>query len=181
MAQVWCTGPAYIYVAPTGSPQFLGTAERAPVIDLVPAFLPVLNDLGGRLKPFDKSYQGEDGIVVARVNRWNEPVYQSIESATNNGTPGTDASGDIGTLMFQEDKAYEVWVVFPYAASKAAMSGMPSGYHFFGAWLEQDRLDPLGTEPRCLNLMWYCGRTFSPSTGAFTCYDYTISGLPNIN
>jgi len=197
MAKLYVTGPAHLFVGPTiysqgqlgltGPLQYLGTAEYAPNIQIRAGYLPVHNDLGGSVVPFDSSFQGEEGFTFVDINRYNEIVLARIQARPRNHFAnqqpprGLNYPGDIGSLMIQEGLAYSVVVVFPYAA-KPAMAGMPFGYRFPFSWLlGPDDLKELGTKPRKVGLVFYHGRGFNPLNGQFLVYDNTLPQLPAID
>lgn len=186
MAQCFTSGPALIFTGTqqTFQPEFLGTSEFSPYIDISPAFKPVFNDLGGRLIPFDKTFQGEEAFVYYNLTRWNEDVYARCAARPRpTGTRGKSVAGDIGALMNQQNLAYPIWVKFPYANDPAFAPDMPQGYHFLNAWLEgPDHMEPLGTEARALRIFFYCSRFFNVNDGSFTCYDNdmaAVAAFPN--
>jgi hypothetical protein len=194
MAQPYVTGPAHLYagVGAGGAPFFIGHAMRTPRITIRPHFSPVWCDLTGQTVPYDWIFDGEEGFVTYDVSRWNEAGYAALAARPRaTGARGITLPGDIGSLMITELFAYQLWVVFPYAA-KPAYASMPPGYHFLNAWLEgPDELDDLGTTARRNRLVFHCGRsgviTTSPTGGqglTLTLYDTLVAsftGLPSIN
>lgn len=174
MAQLWCTGPALLYVGlgsvSNPTPVFVGTDNDTPTIDIIPRFREVRNDIGGE-DPLDDSYQGRSAAVRYKINRMDEVAIAALEqtnpfSATQRGA---DDPGDVGSLMVTEGKAFPVWVVFPYAANspipaiaKAAMLGMPAGYHFVAGHLTRDTHSRLGTKEKDFDLEIVCRRIYKP-------------------
>jgi hypothetical protein len=186
MASAFCTGPALIYcgVGAGYSPAFLGTAERGVRMRIKRHFSPVMNDLAGD-EPYDWSYLGQGGLLMATLTRWNEAVYAAMAAAANPflNTRGSDVSGDTGTLMLTEGVSYPVWVRFPYAVKTAYVAaGMPAGYRWYSCFLMgPDDLDPVGTQPRKLHLVWYASRSYSVLLNKFVLYDHDMNGLPVFN
>ncbi len=196
MAQPFVTGavPIFCGVGGSASPIFLGHSERYPRIEIRPSFSPVFVDVAGQKVPYDYVYDGEEAYVTADVTRFNEATYAIIadRAATNNTNGlailrGNNAPGEIGTLMVTEGIAYGLWLPFFYS-TKAAMATMPPGYHFAAAFLEgPDTLDPLGTAPRKIHMVWHCVRKFDTTQsnsfgwGGFNLYDNnpaSFVGLP---
>jgi hypothetical protein len=181
-AQQWSTGPALIFVGTGsgGTPEFLGTAERAPRISHRPFYVPNHNDLAGTAIPLDKQYMGETGTVFADLSRWDEAVMAKICSKPNTqGTRGENDVGEYGAFMIQEGYAVPLWVQFVYAA-KSAMSGMEAGYHYFYSWLESDDKDP-GMQAKKGRVAWYCHPRFefgANNMPIFDLYDHDMTGLP---
>jgi hypothetical protein len=193
MAQLYTTGPVDLWVAPQGQgPFFLGHSEKGPSFQVRPQFSDVFVDLGGQNVPFDVVYQGEDALVTVDLARWNQNVLALIQDIATLGAggnaPGNDPSGAIGTLMLTEQKAYPLYLRFPYA-SKAAFSTGPSGaeppgYRFLFAMLQEDGFPDLGTKARKQHLVWHCLRAFNPSqgiVGQFTLMDFNMTSLGSIN
>ncbi len=76
--------------------------------------------------------------------------------------------------MNAEKSSVVVWVVFPY---QKFFPDMPAGYHFLNAWLEgPDRLDPLGTDARGLDVLFYASQKLGGDAG-LTCYDNDVSAV----
>lgn len=203
MAKQYVTGPAHLFVGvdPTivratttavagaagavrsVAPAYLGTAERYPKISLRPAYEPTYTDQGAKV-PHDMAFMGEEGFVAADISRWNEPVYNALASRPRHraGLRGFTGSQDHGSLLIAEGLAYELWVLFPYASKAAFSADMPAGYHFHAAYLiGPDELEPLGTTPRKIRLMWHALRTYTAQNGSYQLYDHDMSGLPTIN
>lgn len=211
MAQLFCTGPAHIYIGvpnitrgfirttkPTSTsyaggasvslegvdvavtPLYLGTAEKTPKITLRPAWREAFADQGGEV-PHDVAFAGEEAFVSADISRWNETTYNVLASRPSHtaGARGASLLGEIGTLMVTEGRTAPLWVVFPYAL-KPAYASMPGGYHFVASFLVgPDELEPLGTNPRKIRLIWRCLRKYIPGSGTYQLYDHNVNGLPS--
>jgi hypothetical protein len=216
MAQPWVTGVAHIFVRPPNlsllqgfnnqAIGYLGTAKKWPQIALARYYHPVWNDLGGSKIPIDELWQGEDALVGAEVNRWNELVYEAIATIPLGGAGVTGSNGpaEMGTAMVFEGFTFDVWVAFPYSpalgwpTAKAAYLGMPPGYHFPACVnLGPDRLQPIGVgEERSTHLLFKAKRIYNPAAfssggatysgsgvnfssggAAFTCYDFNFTGI----
>jgi hypothetical protein len=172
MAQLWTTGPAFLYVGINGltnrGPVFVGTDEDGPTIEIGPRYQEVKNDIGGD-EAMDDSYQGRSATIDYNLNRWEEVAIAALEQTNpfSNSLRGTDDPGDVGSLMITEGKAFSLWVVFPYAVTspiaaiaKAAMLGMPAGYHFYATILTTDNHTRLGTKPRRLRFGFKARRLY---------------------
>lgn len=195
MAQLYCVGPCAIHVGiPVGgglqgkTKAFLGHCEDAPQVQLRPASEPVFCSLGGVKVPFDKSFQSEEGFISLDLTRYNQLIVDRIRqraafSTTPVSQPGFFTSDDMGTLMIQENAAFEVWLVFPYAIHPAmAAGGMMPGYHFWACDpCGPDDLGPLGTRARKEHLAFHAIPKYDYATGRLTLYDYDTTGLTAIN
>jgi hypothetical protein len=165
MATPYVTGPAHVFVGlgSGGTPIYLGTCERYPKILIRPANEPHFNDMGGKV-PFDMAHMGEEGFTSGDFNRFNETTYAVLASRPRGpaGVRGLNVAGEIGALYLTEGFAYGVWVSFPYVAKPVfAAAGMPAGYHFLASYLVgPDELEPLGTTPRKIRLIWHHLRAF---------------------
>jgi hypothetical protein len=159
---------------------YLGTCENGVTIREVPEYEPVMNDLGGTRKPFDRLFQGSDALSIGVLTRWNEAVYQRISSIPNYlGNEGFELPGAIGTLMITEGWAYHVYLQFPYFAKALfANNAMMPGYHFPFSYLEGPIEQERGTRPNKRHLTFYHGRGYNPATGVFGLYDYNLSVVP---
>lgn len=186
MAQLYCTGPAHIYAAPPGALgalSYLGTCEDAPVIRINAEFEPVRNDIGGKRKPFDMQYQGEDALISIDLNRYNESVYSLLAARPAGASPrGSDVLTDIGTLVMTEGAQSAIVVQFPFVA-KASMvaGGMPPGYYFPTCVTIAPEELRQGTRPKKVNMVFYAWSQWSPVTQGFLLYSNVLPALPTIN
>jgi hypothetical protein len=197
MAQLYCTGPAHVFVgvpngfAANGKTAFyLGTCEDSPRVTLRPAEEAVFNALTGTKIPFDKSFQGEEAFIGLDLTRYNSRVLnlvrkRSVWSATPAATPGPGVFGsfDLGTLALTEGAAFTCWLVFPYQA-KAVMNvgGMPAGYRFIACTpVGPEELGPLGTRARKEHVMLHAIMAYNPVTGQKLLYDDNLVGLPAVD
>ncbi len=190
MAQGYVRGPTHIYCGVGGgdTPVYLGTAERSPRISIRPSFSPYWNDLAGQKVPYDWGFDGEEGFVVADLTRWNQATLAALQARPRGpflSTPGISLAGEIGTMMFTENFAVPLWLLFPYS-TKPAYATEPQGYHFFGTFLVgPDDLDNNNTGMAKVRCVWYCGRYGTinqPVFGAnWSLYDNDCSGLPAID
>lgn len=192
MAQLWCTGPAHIFLSFTeqvesecalgtlpGNLEYLGTAEVAPEITIIPVHKPVYNDLGGEV-PFDQSFQGEYATISALLTRWNESVYQHLAARPRYiaGLAGTNALGDTGTLALTEGKYIGVSVFFPYTL-KLAYTGMPGGYAFTSCVaIGPDKFARIGTQSRATLVNFLGIPIFNASTQGRQLYLEYPPGTP---
>lgn len=175
MAQLWTTGPAFLYVGVGANyaPYELGTDEASPTMDIAPAFEPIANDIGGS-DPLDDTYMGKSARIDYAFNRWNENVLAAIEKTNpfSLAARGRDDPGDVGSIMQLEGKAFPVWVVFsfaltsPFAAMrKAAMAGLPAGYRFPSCTLVRDNHNRLGTRNKRTAFTFQARRLYANLAG----------------
>lgn len=202
-AQQFSTGACHIFVSQGGAmvespgqgtiqtalpfgaiPQYFGTAETRPRIDIRPEFTPVYdNDFGGVAR--DQLYDGFDAIVAADTNYWDEDIFRQMAARTrkvgSEDIRGIDWAGlSVGTLMVAEGMTFELWLQFPYGGTGQKFAKMPAGYHFFAAHLlGPDRIEP-GTAPKRIRLLWYCQRIKDTSTGDLKLYDHDMSAVPSL-
>lgn len=141
MPQPWVTGPVFIFVGvgvettpqgPVGGysnasviqptsvhagrrPVLLGTAEAGPRVVKRPFFRQLKTDVSGDVAD-DVCFTGEDALIFADVNWWDESVYRRISSRPfyfrNRGVVD---SLSVGTLMQREFCTYRLYLYFPYA------------------------------------------------------------------
>jgi hypothetical protein len=169
-------GPANIYYAVggiTGLWTFLGTCESAPFIRPVPEYVPAMADVGGPVKPTDWVYAGEDGLVVARLNRWDDlGAYDTLRNRPRHagtGLGGQNIAGDIGSLMMRDGLGLGLVIQFPnFLAPQNVAQGMPPGYRFFNVEsFGPDEIKP-GTDTETLDLVFRCMRVYQPVGGGTT-------------
>lgn len=185
----FCTGPGFIYVsksafgspssaanvAPSGTPAkadilYLGTCEGTVRIRVNPEYEPIMNDVAGVRLPLDYSYQGRDAELVGTLTDWNEAVYQRLQKIVNS-TLGTDAFGDIGTLMHLEGGTVHCWIHFPYTAKSTYTAlGQPPCYHF-GACRPIGEEMPVGTSASKRLFALKADRYYNPSDASMKLYD----------
>lgn len=184
MAQLYCTGPAHVFVGfsnqtGVGTPLYLGTAEDAPEIELGPEFEPVMNDISGKKKPLDMQYQGEDALISVDLNRYNEATYALLAQRINSGAPrGTDNALDIGSLAATEGLQLCCAILFPFAAKPAmGAGGMPPGYYFPAVVPIGPEKLTMGTKPKKVNVLLYAWPLYNFATGTFTLYTNTLPSL----
>lgn len=196
-------GPAHIYYAVggiTGLWTYLGTSETAPIIRPMPEYGPVFTDQGGPLKQTDWMYGGEDGMVVVRLNRWDDlGAYDTLRARPTHagtGIGGQNNLSDIGSFMLADKQALGLIVQFPdFSTTWNVAQGMPPGYRFFAAEpFGPDEIKP-GTDTETLDLVFRCmrvpvysnGVTAMPLPaavssfvfrGGFAWYDNVIPALP---
>lgn len=192
MSQAFSTGPMHVFcgVGSNYSPIYFGTSKNGCPVELLPEWDAVFNDLSGTKHPYDKIYEGTVGMVRGDFTRYKEGVYLTMQNRTamalgGGSVAGIDAAGAIGTLMVTEGAAFPLWIQFPYASKIAMQNGvngaLPNGYHFFAAELEGPDVRKGGTGENAISLVWWCGRVFNPVTGAFSCYDFNMAGLPGLD
>jgi hypothetical protein len=197
MSQLWSTGPAYFYAAPSpgvyttgGAPLFIGTVETKPIIDVDDEWTPVRNDIGGSV-PIDKLFDGQSGMVTCDFNRFNYGVMQALCTVPNTAAalgfgrlppnafaPGFNQAGDVGTLAVTEGQVFALIIVFPYWQKPAygggggpAAGGMVPGYRFWGAETNKESIHG-GTDAHRKRLIFDCQRV--PYTGG-------VAGAPAPN
>ena len=162
---------------------YLGTPERPADIDIRPYYEDVMNDLAGGMAPFDAMYVGQDALITFDLTVWNAPVLELLKNFANpggGGNAGTDKSGDRGTLMLYEAKAWELYIGYP-RSSLPAMSTLPAGYHFAACFLQGPHKMTPGLKPykeRCVI------RALAPyfvDGQGFLLYDHDMSGASTVN
>ena len=164
MAQHWGTGPAFIYVGLGGAkgplstnsvgittnhrlPIYLGTTEKTPRLQYRPSYKDVFDNSYGSVIPADKTYHSQDAMVTARFTRFNFKTLQELQDYSRHvdslSVAGSDESDAIGSLIVNEDLAYRLWIVFPYAEKQSMKPGgtvgeLPKGRRFLRAYLTND-------------------------------------------
>jgi hypothetical protein len=146
-------GPAHIYVGPgagpAGSPgggggmQYLGTAERSPLIEILPEYYQVFADSTARRVPFDELWGGEHALIRADLTRFDAAVY-------------LDAAGKAGHLAGIIRSQGAFIRLEGYALQVAVNFEFGGGYLFPACSLvNPERLDDLGTMVRKLGVVFH--------------------------
>lgn len=202
MAQLWSTGPVHIHakLGPTGQKvmKYLGTGQQAPDINIEGHHVPVMNDIGGPVLPFDQIWAGEIGRVDVEFTRWNETnlaLLAARPSQGSNGVPavrGKNTRYDIGSLLLTEDLAFELYLQFVFsvgqtapkpAFNNAASGQQPAGYHFLRAIVDGPMIRRPGTKANSMHVSFFCLRYYIATSGAlgtagdFLLYDHTLPAL----
>jgi hypothetical protein len=158
---------------PGTNPVLLGTCEAGPRIVKRPRFREWHTSRRADV-PETMIFTGEDALIFAPVNWYDESVYARICARPFRNAPrGRIERGAEGTLMKEEGETYKLWLAFPYStkintsldASAPAgpggfglsvMKNMPAGYRYPNAYLlGPDVLDPLGSQARLTSLVFH--------------------------
>jgi|HubBroStandDraft_3_1064219.scaffolds.fasta_scaffold329365_1 hypothetical protein len=193
MAQVFTTGPVELWAGVAGSsaspqPAFIGHGERAPRVEIVQNFKPVMCDLSGDMEQYDAMFMLGHAIIEVDLIRSNIAPLFAMQAQPNPWNAvtlpaGLNAVGDVGTIMLTEGFAPPLWVRWPYSL-KASMFGLPNGLHFFRTYLLGPNLHTMGTVPYKFRALFYAMSVYQisgPVAGGFACYDGIMSALPNAN
>lgn len=153
MAQIYVTGPAYIFV----NKAFLGTAVRSPSIEIQPTYEQANNTIAGTQIGLDQIFQGEHAWVRGTLSFWDRGVYGVA------ATRGTQA----GALTVF-GKSLDLIVMFPK---------MGTGYHFPIAHLYgPDHHHDMGTIDYKLDVVFHALPKFAIDA-SFVLYDTNMSGV----
>jgi hypothetical protein len=126
---IYSTGPNYIFVRfPVPGPgpfikpsqlggtiYFLGTAEEKPEEDLQAQYLPIFNNIGGKMVPFEKSYQGTIGGFSILLNKFSHTVLTLLQRMPSNGRmdaavpAGQESHLSRGRLVQANGDGFELW------------------------------------------------------------------------
>lgn len=193
-AQPYVTGAVHFFLGRTDTdqtpnavggskkfgPDYIGTCEFSPRIQVDKVWVPLFNDLGGPIVPFDVSYAGKQAFIAADLTRWNDEVIQRFESAPKFGEQKlSDEISDMGTLVNTEGYNITVWVVFPYQRFPA-YSTMLAGYRFPAVVGLQTDHNRLGTQPRRVHLNLHAIRLFSAAKKQFLLADNDMSAVAGL-
>lgn len=185
-AQLWTTGPAHIHVATykgdqggsqnifANTPEYLGTCEYKPVINTYTVYEPAYSDTRGPRLPDDWLMGGEHAITRLDLTRWDEAVYAKI-ARKGSLDRGKIKKADIGTMVRRQGRNFILIIVFPYATFPVYM-GMPKGYVFKQSVLEQEVMDPVGTQARKLGLVIHSIYHDDPNGTDLELYELSTGG-----
>lgn len=164
-------------------PEYMGTCEFSPRVQLDRQWIPLFNDLGGPVVPFDRSWAGQQAFIAADFTRWNDPVIHRFDSA-----PSADVDlafglwnevTEMGSLVNTEGLNLTVWVVFPYQ-SFPAYNTMVEGYRFLSVVGLQTDMNRMGTQPRRVHLNMHATPMFDPKDKSFTLCDHDMNAVQGL-
>ena len=128
MSDVFCTGPALIYVGVGASkaPVFFGTTEDSPKQLINREWVPLRNALAGPSMPADMTFQGETAIIRGDFTKWTESVFAAMQTPPGSAVRGHMPFGSLGTFMKSEGFSYPLIIRYPYRGVRPAMARMPT-------------------------------------------------------
>lgn len=196
--QPFSTGISLVYVSFGGpvTPQkirFFGTCEGYPKHERRPDWMQVPNDVSGRRKPMDMSFQGEDATISLDMTVWDEGVAQMIDQfpdmsgSSGLATPGSWRFLDMGALMGFEQLAMSIWIVWTYGSTQIGgpkiaytAGGLPAGYHY----LQCIPMGPQGTEEGAQGLIrnfnFYAWPVTNWQNYTQTLYDNSMAAIAGV-
>ena len=191
-AQPYVTGACHILIGRTEppatpaagkkkdlGPEYLGTCEFSPRVQIDKVWVPLFNDLGGPAVPFDLSYAGKQAFIALDLTRWNDEVVRRFDAAPLFEQDIPDDLSYVGTLVDTEGYGLTVWCVFPYA-KLPAYGTMKSGYRFpmvVGLQTDHNRI---GTQPRRIHVNMHAIRHFDAAKKKFTLADYDTTAVQGL-
>lgn len=200
--QPFSTGASYVYLSfgaqpHSAGPYFFGTCEGYPKHERRPDYMQLMNDVSGRKKPMDMSFQGMDATISLTMTVWDEGIAQMLQQfadlsgLTGLATPGAYRFSDVGTLMGFEQYTVQIWIAYSYGTAiagsagtpKAAYTagGLPAGYHYWqGIPFAPDATEE-GAQPLLRNINFYVWPWCNWHTQQFILYDFNmapIAGVP---
>lgn len=150
MARPFGSGPIHVYlgfgppsadnaafppVVTAASALYYGTTQSGPDVTEATDYYQVMNDITGPKQSMDEGFAGREDTISLVMSSWTIGVENRLEhilDPLNAVNPiGTDALGDLGTLMLSEGKTVGMWLV-KAAAGKAinVAGGMPLGRYY---------------------------------------------------
>jgi hypothetical protein len=185
--QPYSTGASIVYVGfyNQGSfqgPYCFGTCEGYPRHERRPDYMQVMNDVSGRKKPLDMSYQGQDATISLDMTVWDEGVAQMLQQLPNMGnlagTPGTSRFVDRGALMGFEGNAACIWIAYGNKiATKAAYAGLPFGYRYPLCIPFAPDTTEEGAQALIRNMQFYAWEKHNFQAGTSTLYDNDMTAI----
>ena len=182
--QPYSTGATFVYLGlgSSGTALFFGTAEGYPKHERRADLEYLMNDVGGRKKPVDVSWQGMDASLSLVMTFWDEGMAQILENmprfelAPTASPPGTWSFSDMGTLLGFEGYAIPIWLRYNFAG-KTAYANLPAGYHYLQS-VPLNLGDENGAAPMKRIFSFYMWPMTNYQVGTQTLFDYNCTGLP---
>ncbi len=169
------------YIKPRNASSFayLGTAVTAPEIEIRPAYLNVINDIGGRTLPMQKVGDREQHVVTTTLNRFDIAVYQAITCLGGGSGPaiGGNDNTNQGTLVIDNLDFEFIFIYAAVAANRGAFSGYPLGRRYYSSLVIGARESTVGTRVEEITLVIECNEVFTPATRVFDLYSESDTEL----
>lgn len=169
----------------TGITRYLGTATVAPEVEVRPAFLNVINDLGGRSVPVHKVADRTQHVVTTTLNRFDWATYKALfpDGNTSAGAFRTDSNLTHGVLTFGY-LDFELILRYSYGGTAVIPSDFPVGRRYWSGTTLASRESTVGTRVQEVSLVVECNELFDPPTRLFRLYSEipadVLNGLPNV-
>jgi hypothetical protein len=186
-------------------PRLLGTCVKCPQPHFTPYHRPVESDAAGEAAD-DIMFKGEEALIFADLNFFNEDVYAALQSRPNfRSVRGAQTRSDTGALLVRSGLTYPVWLQFTWGNNSFvdpldqgtmalkhatfppfAIDSLPPGYRFLNCYLRSDLQPQTGTRYRVLSLTWHAVRGPEPEKYGQTpgavrprlLYDHNMRELP---
>lgn len=143
--QFYVTGVPYIWVGVGGTqlakqPLLLGTPQGKVTVQILGAKVPVYNSAWGKSHEADVIWDGELAIISFLLNYMDHAVAERLMSQPDPwaGTPGTNAVGELGTMLGSEGKMWPLWVPAP-GQRKEFGKNQRAGYRFWACSMESPK------------------------------------------
>ena len=161
-------GPIEHWVRPFGSSQFLylGTAVTSPSLREGDAFLPIMNDIGGRSVETQTVRDRRKSVIVTTLNRFNWVTYSTIKGMAGLNFNETYASHGVPVLGVSD---LDLLMVFSFGPAFSAVD-TPNGRLYFGTVLKDWEENSVGSRVVELTLHFESFGRLDPTTRTFAKY-----------
>jgi hypothetical protein len=163
-----------------GSAIYIGTGMEAPDVETVYAYAPIMNDITGPTKQFDKIKGPKDAYISISFTRWNQPVIEGLEGTFPGMFGGAMFPGEVGTMMMTEGAAFGLVLRYGNTDFHGALAGVGQrfGRRYFAATIEGRQRDKGGTGQNSCTVLFHCQPVFIPATNVLALYDFNVAGIP---
>ena len=151
---------------------YLGTAVTAPEVEIKPAYIPVMNDLGGRSVPTIHVQDGEQHVVSATINRFDWNVYNQMKSRQTVASSGTiTGEGQYrGIIHTGYSDGYFLFVNSYHGVAGGDNGTMPPGRLYYSCKFAGSRESTVGTRVHEIALVLEMNGVLNTSTRKFDLY-----------
>lgn len=161
--------------------QFVGTCVTAPDISMLPKYIDVYNDYGGRSVPTQLVWDGSESRIACTLNRVDLNVCRNIrDQAERSGSldrVGRETTLDRGSLVIGVSD-FEFAFKNLFFGTANATPGMPPGRHYFSVVLEGYEEHNTGTRVEEVSLLLRCNNLFLPT--GFAQFTEDPAEFPNL-
>lgn len=171
-----CLGPIDLYIrnrvagVTNNNWLYLGTAVSAPEFEIKPAYINIMNDLGGRSVPFQKVKDGEQWIVTSTLNRFDYSNYNQLKVNTTQTANIAAGESIVRGRLYLASDDYMALFIFNYKNTVADIGNMPAGRMFYSMTPLAFRESTVGTRVNEVTIVMEMNAVFDVVTRSFPLY-----------
>jgi hypothetical protein len=183
---VHVTGAVHHYIQVRGDTNiyYLGTAEITPQMQREKVYQNVLNDIGGKTLPFQKTYDGEHALVSVLLTRFSRTAWDFLlrsgeaSGVTMPGFSGVETRISRGHAVYGRSD-FKLWQVFDFALfPQVASANLEIGWAWPQVVLQDHDTMAAGTQAEKLMLVFDCQAQWLGAGNGFALYTNDPADFP---